>query len=387
MRKGEYYFGMGNEAIVEGAIAAGARFYAGYPITPSSEIAEVASVRLPQVDGIYIQMEDEDGSVPAIIGASAAGMKALTASSGPGISNMQENIGAAMALEVPCVIIDIQRGGPSTGRATKPSQGDVMQARWGRHGDYDMVVYSPSTVQECYDLIIRCFNISERYRCPVIFLGDEVVAHLRESYFRWQPEPDEIVFRRQPTGSQEDYAAYDFEPWEDEVAPLAPLGTPGFATHMTCIHHSKKGLNIVQGQEPPAVRTDKLVRHFTNKIQKNKHDIWLTKRYFMDDAEYAVVTYGCSLRPSLAAVKAARAKGVKVGIAQMLSIWPFNDELITELLGSMKAVIVPEMNLGMMRDEMRKYNSFGTPLIGVNRVDAEIITPEEVLAAIEEVAK
>ena len=387
MHKGEYAFGMGNEAIVEGAIAAGARFYAGYPITPSSEIAECASIRLPQVNGVYIQMEDEDGSVPAIVGASAAGVKSFTASSGPGISNMQENLGGAMALEVPCVIIDIQRGGPATGRATKPSQGDVMQARYGRHGDYDMVVYTPATVQECYDLAIKCFNVSEKYRCPVMFLGDEVVAHLRESYFKWIPEEGEIEYRKQPTCSQEDYAPYDFEAWEDEVAPLAPIGTPGYMTHMTCIHHSKKGLNIVQGQEKPAVRTDKLVRHFTNKIQKNIDDIVLSKEFFTEDAEYFVVTYGCSIRPSLAAVKKARAEGIRVGLVQMQSIWPFNVKLVKDVFAKAKAVIVPEMNLGMVRGEMEKYKAPGVPLIGVNRVDAEIITPAEVLTAIKEAAK
>ena len=226
MKKGETIFTMGNDAMTAGAIAAGARFYAGYPITPSSEVAELSSVRLPQVGGLYVQMEDELGSMAAIIGASAAGKKSYTATSGPGFSLMQENLGVAVMGEIPCVIVDVMRSGPSTGMATKPAQGDLLQAKWGTHGDHGLIVISPASVQECYDYMITAFNYSEKHRTPVVFLADEVVGHMRETYVKWEVGPEDVVERKSPVCAPADYKPYDFSGQSDDIAPLAVYGGP-----------------------------------------------------------------------------------------------------------------------------------------------------------------
>lgn len=214
---------MGNDAMTAGAIAAGARFYAGYPITPSSEVAELSSVRLPQVGGLYVQMEDELGSMAAIIGASAAGKKSYTATSGPGFSLMQENLGVAVMGEIPCVIVDVMRSGPSTGMATKPAQGDLLQAKWGTHGDHGLIVISPASVQECYDYMITAFNYSEKHRTPVVFLADEVVGHMRETYVKWEVGPEDVVERKSPVCAPADYKPYDFSGQSDDIAPPGSL--------------------------------------------------------------------------------------------------------------------------------------------------------------------
>ncbi len=356
-------------------------FMPAIPSLLSSEIAEISSARMPQVNGIYVQMEDEIGSMAAIIGASAAGTKSFTATSGPGISCMQENIGQALAMEIPCVIIDIMRCGPATGLATVPAQGDVMQARWGTHGDHGIIVVSPSSVQECYDLTITAFNLSEKYRTPVIILSDEVIGHLRESYVRWTPKEGDLVSRRVPACDPADYLPFDFKAYEDGIAPLAPFGS-GYTTHMTGVIHNEKGY---PARGP---RADEVVRHLTVKYERNRDDIVITRSYNMEDAEYVVIAYGCSVRPGLAAVESARKQGIKAGLLQLVTIWPFADKEVTEVLKTRKGIVVPELNMGQLRKEkIESYNKFGTKLVGVNRVDTKIIEPIEVLNALKEVAK
>ncbi|KAF5042091.1 2-oxoglutarate oxidoreductase subunit KorA [anaerobic digester metagenome] len=376
----EIRFAMGNDALAEGAIAAGARFYAGYPITPSSEVAEISSVRLPQVGGIYVQMEDEIGSMAAIIGASAAGVKSYTATSGPGISLMQENLGVAIMSEIPCVIIDVQRCGPSTGVATKPAQGDVMAARWGTHGDHSIIALSPSSVQECYDLTIRAFNLAERYRTPVFVLADEIIGHMREQY---ELHGGEIFNRKQPDPATPagDFAPFDFEAYEDSIAPMPAYGGKHII-RMSGSMHGPYGFAANDGKS-----ANKYIRHYVNKIEKHPDDIVCTDSFQMEDADVAIITFGCSARPAMAAMNTARAKGLKVGVLKLVTIWPFADKEVAEVLSKVKAVIVPEMNLGQVRSEVEKYNKNGIPVIGINRVDCEIITPNQVLDAIEEVLK
>jgi 2-oxoglutarate ferredoxin oxidoreductase subunit alpha len=379
---GEYEirFAIGNEAIVEGAIVAGARFYAGYPITPSSEIADIASIRLPQEGGVFVQMEDEIGSMAAIIGASAAGKKSFTATSGPGISLMQENIGVAIMTEIPCVIVNVQRSGPSTGLATKPGQQDIMQARWGTHGDHGIIALSPSSVQECYDLTIQAFNLAEKYRTPVYILSDEMVAHMREQFELH--DAAQIINRKQPAAdlSPEKFRPYDFTRYEDQIAPLPAYGGRYVFRH-TASGHEENG--FVSNDKENA---DKFIRHYTDKIEKNRDDIVMVENHQMEDAEYAIITFGCSIRPAMAAMRIARAQGKKVGVLKLLTIWPFADKEIKAVMAKVKGVVVPEMNLGQILSEVSRYNEKKIPLAGVGKVNSDIIFPFEILATLEEVA-
>jgi len=379
MREGKICFDLGNRALAEGAIAAGARFYAGYPITPSTEIAEIASERLPQVGGTYVQMEDEIGSIAAIIGASAAGKKSFTATSGPGFSLMQENLGVAVNVELPCVIVDVQRSGPSTGLATKAAQGDVMQSRFGTHGDSEHIVLSPSSGQECYDYMITAFNLAEKYRTPVIMLADKYVAHLRESFVMWEPGEGDIVNRRRPTCDAADYQPHGYKKYADGVAELADFGDEKYLTRFTSTTHDAIG-------EPcgKAENTIAFLNHYMDKIADNVDDIVITNRYEMDDAEYVIVAYGCSVRSALGAMEIGRAAGMKIGVLQMVTVWPFGEKVISEVCDKAKAVIVPEMNLGQYVREVQRVNAGRTKVIPVNRIDTEIITPQEILAAIKE---
>lgn len=371
---GEVRFMQGNEAMAEGALAAGARFYAGYPITPSSEIAEIASRRLPQLGGMYIQMEDELASMAAIIGASASGRKSFTATSGPGFSLMQENLGVAVMTEVPCVIINVQRVGPSTGLATKPAQADLMQSRWGTHGDHGIIVISPSTVEDCYYMMIKAFNLAEKYRTPVVFLADEIVGHMKERAVICEPGPEDIVTRAVPgegtylPGGHTDSA----------VAPLACYGGEHIL-RLSSTMHDETGYPCSR-----ADNADRFIRHFVGKVENNKRDISITRSYFMEDAQYAIVTFGCTVRSALEAASILRGKGVKVGVFQIITVWPFPDEEVRAICDSMKAVLVPELNLGQLIGEVRKVNDGGTPVIGVNRTDGLSISPCEIVGALEE---
>ncbi|MFP5527202.1 2-oxoacid:acceptor oxidoreductase subunit alpha [Peptococcus simiae] len=373
---GEYRFMQGNAAMTEGAIAAGARFYAGYPITPSSEVAETSSVRLPEVGGLYIQMEDEIGSIAALIGASLSGKKSYTATSGPGLSLMAENLGVAIMAEVPCVLIDVQRSGPSTGLATKPAQGDVMQSRWGTHGDHSIIVISPSSVQDCFDYMIKAFNYAEIYRTPVIFLADEIVGHLREQCIIRSPEEIEVVDRPTPLCSPQDYKPFEHD---GKTTPLASYGSD-YVFKVNGSMHDEYG----NACAVPA-NANRIIRHLSNKIEQHVDDISIVRKYNMEDAEVALIAYGGTARSALGAMQKAREAGIKAGVLQIVTIWPVPEKEILEVMNSVKAVVVPEMNLGQYIGEIRQRNPRNIPVVGVNRIDGQPIEPAQILAKMKEV--
>lgn len=369
-------FIQGNAAMVEGAIAAGAKFYAGYPITPSSEVAELSSIRLPQEGGLYVQMEDELASMAAIIGASASGKKSFTATSGPGFSLMQENLGVAVMAEIPCVIINVQRSGPSTGLATKPAQGDFMQSRWGTHGDHGIIVLSPSTAQDCFDLMIDAFNYAEKYRTPVVFLADEIIGHISEKVIIREIDESKIINRAQPRCKPEEYQPFDHR---EGLAPLAPYGGK-YVVRLSGSTHDERGFPCSRPDN-----ADKFIRHYTDKIEKNYKDIVKVRKYNLEDADIALVTFGASSRSALEAMNMARKEGKSVGVLQLVTLWPFPDDEVTEVLINSKAVIVPEMNLGQMIREVKRLNDYNTRVEGVNKVDSTPIKPKEILDKIAEV--
>ncbi len=366
----------GNEACAEAAIAAGMRFFAGYPITPSSEIAEVLSKRLPEVGGVFIQMEDEIASMGAIIGASLSGLKSMTATSGPGFSLMQENIGYASMAEVPVVVVNVMRGGPSTGLPTLPSQADVMQARWGTHGDHPVIAVTPSTVQETYEWTIKSFNFSEKYRVPVILLLDEIVGHLNEKIII--PDTDEIKIINRPitTDPPEKYVPYKFT--EDDIPPIAHYGT-GYRFNVTGLSHDETGFPTNDAR-----KIDALYRRINRKIERYKNEIIFYKTELLDDAEICLVSYGSSARSAKRAMREARASGIKAGLFQIYVLWPFPYEALREISKSIKKFIVPEMNLGQIAHEVECATR--TDCIKVNRVDGSPITPQEVLEKIKYVS-
>ena len=367
----------GNEACVEGALAAGMRFFAGYPITPSTEIAELSSEKLPLMGGKFIQMEDEIASMAAIIGASLTGVKSMTATSGPGFSLKQENIGYAAIAEIPCVIVDVQRGGPSTGLPTSPSQGDIMQSRWGTHGDHPIIVVAPASVRETFDLTIKAFNLSEAYRTPVIILLDEVIGHMREKVELPDISQIKIIDRKKPTVNKEDYLPFKAD--EDLVPPMADYGE-GYRFHVTGLVHDETGFP----SNNPAV-SDKLIRRLDGKIEKNKNSIIEWEEKNTDDAEIIILSIGCVSRASNAAMKIMRKKGIKVGTFRPITVWPFPEKRLKELSQKTKAIIVAEMNLGQMVLEAERIVKGMAKIEKVNKVNGEIITPDEIIAKIKEV--
>ena len=373
--KGSIKLLQGNEACAEGALLAGVKFFAGYPITPSSEIAENMARKLPKIGGKFIQMEDEIASMAAVIGASLAGLKSLTATSGPGMCLKQENLGFAIINEIPCVVVNAQRGGPSTGSPTKPSQGDMMQARWGTHGDHPIIALAPSTVNEILTLTIKAFNFSEKYRTPVILLLDEVIAHMREKVEMPAPEDIEVVNRKKPTVPPEEYLP--FKPDEDGVPPMANFGE-GYRYHITGLVHNYKGLPTSDSQE-----IDAFIRRLHNKIQKNIKDIIINEKYFLDDAKIALIAYGSVARAAERTVKLAREKGIKVGLLKLITIWPFPDEMINKLAQKVSLIIVPEMNLGQIVLEVERVVHGECRVVPYNRVDGELINPMEILGKIQ----
>ena len=378
MAKVEKKFMEGNEAMTAGAIAAGARFFAGYPISPSSEVAKAAAKELPRHGGIYIQMEDELSSMAALLGASLAGKKAFTATSGPGFSLMQENLGLGVMSELPCVLYNVQRSGPSTGAATKPAQGDLMQARYGTHGDHSIIALSPSSVQDCYDLSITAFNLAEKYRTPVIFLADEVVGHLRETLTIREPEPDEIVNRKTPdTTEQAKFRPYDYS--GTEVAPMVPVGDRNLLMRTTGSTHDEKGEFC-----PSPENINRVTHYLVDKIEKHVDDITITRKYQMEDADVVLISFGCSVRSSLSAIEILRKKGVKAGLLQLLTVWPMPEKEIRAALQQAKTVIVPELNLGQLAGEVRKYNDYGCKVLQANRTDGILITPQQIVDVYEE---
>ena len=366
----------GNEACAEGALLAGVKFFAGYPITPSSEIAENMARELPKVGGKFIQMEDEIASMAAVIGASIAGLKSLTATSGPGMCLKQENLGFAIINEIPCVVVNAQRGGPSTGLPTKPSQGDMMQARWGTHGDHPIIALAPSTVNEILTLTIKAFNLSEKYRIPVILLLDEVIAHMREKVEIPAPEDIEVINRKKATVPPEEYLP--FKPDEDGVPPMANFGE-GYRYHITGLIHDHKGLPTSNSQE-----IDAFIRRLHNKIQKSIKDIIIYQKYSLDDANIALIAYGSVARAAERTVKLAREEGLKVGLLKLLTIWPFCFEEVNKLAQQVDLVIVPEMNLGQMVLEVERAAQGKCRVVPYGRVDGELINPIEILGKIRE---
>jgi len=378
MAKSVKKFIEGNLAAVDGAIAAGARFYAGYPISPSSEIAEGAARELPRHGGVYIQMEDELASMAALLGASLAGKKAFTATSGPGFSLMQENLGLGVMMELPAVIFEVQRSGPSTGAATKPAQADIMQARYGAHGDHSIITISPASAQECYDLTITAFNLAEKYRTPVLFMSDEVVGHLRETVTEVAPSPEEIFDRVRPAPgtTQAEFRPFDFS--GTMPAPMVPLGDPNLLMRATGSIHDEKGEFC-----PTPDCIDRVTRYLSAKIEQNADDITITKEYRLEDAEVAMISFGCSVRSAQTAVDILRERGVKAGLLQIVTVWPMPARQIRAVLSRVKTVVVPELNLGQLAGEIRKLNDYGCRIIQANRTDGILITPQQIIDALE----
>ena len=363
----------GNEACAQGALAAGCRFFGGYPITPSSEIATFLSRELPKVGGCFIQMEDEIASLSAVIGASVGGLKAMTATSGPGFSLMQESLGYATQAEIPCVIVNVQRGGPSTGLPTAPSQGDVMQARWGTHGDHPIIVLYPTSVPEAFSLTVKAFNFSERYRTPVIILMDEVVGHMREPFDADAIAAVEVLDRPGTDVPPEWYFPYDDA---HQVPPLVSFGQ-GYRYHITGLAHDRAGF--------PTYRQDEINPWWERVFAKLDDNLDEIVQYDADGVEGAhtvVVAYGATARAAARAVKMARARGQCVGLVVVKTIWPFYDALLEKLVGGAHSVVVPEMNLGQLALEVERV--LGRARVRrVSRVDGELIAPQQILDAIE----
>jgi len=366
------HFWQGNEACAEGALAAGCRFYAGYPITPASEIAEHMALRLPQLGGLEVQMEDEMGSLGAVIGASWAGAKAMTATSGPGFSLMQEMIGYAFMTETPCVVVDVQRAGPCTGQATKVGQGDVMQARWGIHGDYASIALAPNSVQELFDLTVRAFNLAETFRTPVIVLSDEIISHMHESLIVPTDEQIEVVDRRKPRKGDSKFFMLP------EVAPMPSVGE-GFNVAVTGSTHDETGRRFTADQ---AVH-QRLVRTLTDKIVTNADKIVDFEAHDVDNCDVGVVSFGCTSRAMYETVELAEEKGVRVGFVRLKTIWPFPEKIVQEIGQTAKKIVVPELNMRELFYEVERVVKGATPVASVNKVGGgEMITPEELLAEV-----
>jgi 2-oxoglutarate ferredoxin oxidoreductase subunit alpha len=369
----------GNEACADAAIAAGCRFFAGYPISPSSEIAEYMSTLLPRAGGRFIQMEDEIAAMGAVLGAAMTGAKAMTATSGPGYSLKQENIGYAIMAEIPCVIVNVMRGGPSTGLPTSPAQADVMQARWGTHGDHPAVALAPASVREVYEETIRAFNIAERYRIPVTLLVDEIIAHMRERVV--VPDPSQVVLweRPRPTVPPEQYLPFGDTP--SGVPPMADFGT-GYRYHVTGLYHDARGLP----RDTPEV-VDAALHRLIRKIELGTPEIQKYEEEGLLGATIGVVAYGSSARSAKAAIRVARERGLQVGLLRPMTLWPFPEAAVRSLGEQVQHIIVPEMNLGQLVLEVERVVAGRCAVHRVNRVTGEPIPPDEILAKIDEVAK
>jgi 2-oxoglutarate/2-oxoacid ferredoxin oxidoreductase subunit alpha len=368
----------GNEACVEAAIAAGVRFFAGYPITPATEIAEEMAKVLPEVGGVFIQMEDEIGSIAACIGASVAGAKAMTASSGPGISLMLENLGFAVISETPLIIINVMRGGPSTGLPTFPAQMDVMQARWGSHGDYPIIAFAPASVRETYDLTIKAINMSEKLRNPVFVLTDAMIGHMREAISLPDPDEIELFERTRPDEDEIDFAPH--RPGaEGAVIPAMARFGDGFRFHVDSNVHDEYGFPAT---ERPDI-ADRLIRRLNDKVRQFADELIMVEEDQLEDADMAVFAYGSSARSALEAVEIARSRGMKVGLLRPLTLWPFPEVAVDRWTDRVKAWIVPEMNLGQMVREVRAVVQGRVPIFPLNRIDGLLIEPEQILELIE----
>ncbi len=375
---GEHFMN-GDVACAEGALSAGCKFFAGYPITPATEVAEHMSWRLPQVNGVYIQMEDEIASMAAILGASNAGIKSMTATSGPGFSLMMENIGLGMITETPCVIVDIQRGGPSTGLPTLVGQADMMQCRWGSHGDYEVIALSPSSIQEIYDFTIEAFNLSERFRLPVFVMSDEVVGHMTERLKIPFAQDIPLYDRKRPRRRPENF--YPFEPDDDLVPPMANAGE-GYKLHVTGLTHDEKGYPVINAEAQY-----KLVKRLVYKIKNNIDMIINIKEENIEDADIVLVAYGITARVAHYTMTLARKEGIKVGLLKLNTVWPFPENRITEISESIKTFIVPEINFGQIYYEVQRCAFGNANTVLIPHAGGDIHDPQEILEVIRREAK
>jgi 2-oxoglutarate ferredoxin oxidoreductase subunit alpha len=367
-------FEQGDIACTYGALLAGCTFFGGYPITPATETAEAMSQLMPKVGGVYIQMEDEIASISAVIGASWAGVKSMTATSGPGFSLMMENIGYACMTETPCVVVNVQRSGPSTGQPTMAAQGDMLQARWGTHGDHEIIAFSPSSVQEVMDLTIHSFNMAEKYRTPVMLMMDADVGHMREKIVI--PDEVKIEDRVPATIEKGEYVPFrtGYTHKGSLVPEFAPFGS-GYKTYVTGLTHDERGLPVTDNAE---VHT-RIVTRMMEKITRDREKITMFEEKYMDDADMAVVAYGITARSALTAVEMARKKGIKAGYLRMISVWPFPIKEIERIGQTVKKIYVPEMNLGQMVHPIREYSC--AECVPVSKIGGEVHQPKEILEA------
>ncbi len=377
VRSGEHFIS-GNLAIAEGCIAGGCSYFGGYPITPSSEIAEHCARRLPQVGGVFIQMEDELGAIASVLGASWAGQKSMTATSGPGYSLMVENIGLGVMMETPAVIINVQRGGPSTGLPTQMGQQDMYQAKYGSHGDYEVIALSPNSVQESFELAIECFNLAEKYRVPVTMLTDENIGHMTEKLTIPSEFDINIEDRVKPT-SPNGFKMYEVN--ESLVSPM-PAAGEGYKIYTTGLTHDERGYPDITAEAHEV-----LVRRLIDKITKNAKEICRTEDFMMDDAEIMVVSYGITARIAKGAVKRARKAGIKAGLLRLITIWPFPDHILEGYVDQLKGAVVAEVNNGQIRNEVRRVVRTGIPIPGVGLLGGKSLTVDEILKKIKEIAK
>ena len=375
VRTGQHFM-RGDHACAEGALAAGLDFFAGYPITPSTEIAEHIAERLPPLGGRFVQMEDELGSMAAIIGASAAGARSFTATSGPGFSLMMENIGLAAMMELPVVVADVQRASPSTGLPTMVGQSDILQARWGSHGDYGVIAYCPASPQECFDLTVRAFNAADQYRVPVFVLMDEVVGHMAERVVI--PAEGDIPHtpRKQPAKEPGDGVFLSYKPDDDLVPPIAHAGE-GYKVHMTGLTHDERGYPALNAETH-----DKLVNRLVDKVRLNAAEIEMFEDIATEDADTIVIAFGCTARSARHAVMAARNEGLKCGFIRLITVWPFPESRIRELIaaGTVKRFIVPEVNLGQLRREVERLTNL--PVLRLNHAGGHMPVPDDILELI-----
>ncbi len=371
------HFMTGDVACAEGALAAGCRFFAGYPITPATEVAERMAARLTDVGGTFIQMEDEIAAMGAVAGASCAGAKSMTATSGPGFSLMMENLGLAVCTETPCVLVNVQRAGPSTGLPTQGAQGDMMQARWGSHGHYEIIALAPASPQEIFYQTIEAFNLSETYRIPVLVMTDEMVGHLSERVVIPEAKAIQTVSRVRARGKKDTFKPY--KPGPNRVAPMAIAGE-GYNIHVTGLTHDQKGYPVmtVEAQE-------EMMHRLMGKVQDNLDRIIHTESYRLDDADMVIVSYGVSTRTSLAAVDEARDQGIKVGLFRLITVWPFPEEQIRKLAGRVKAFVTVEINLGQIHLEVERCVCGQAPVFLVGHPGGTIIPPDQVVEALKEI--
>ncbi len=372
---GEHFIN-GDEACAEGAIAAGCRFFGGYPITPATEVAEHISERLPKVGGVFIQMEDEIAAITSVLGGAWTGAKSMTATSGPGFSLMMESIGLAVVTETPCVIVNVQRAGPSTGLPTQGAQADMMQARWGSHGDYEIIAIAPASPQEMFDLTITAFNLSEKYRTPVLIMSDEIVGHMSEKVIIPPAEKIKTLSRPKPLGKKDKFRLY--KPGPNGVAPMPSIGD-GYNVHVTGLTHDEKGYPVM------SVDTQKeMIHRILSKIRTNLDDILMTESYRLEDADIVLVSYGVSSRTSYTAVDEAREMGMKVGLLRLITVWPFPEEKIRSLAQRVKGFVTVEINMGQICREVERCAGGKVPSYLVGHPGGTVISPDDVLALLKE---